>query len=123
MSAPPAGLHSGGRALWRSILEDVPEHMELTASELHGLRTACRMVDRADELDRIARAEGMMQRGSTGQPILHPAVREARQHRSAAATIVARIKLEQPVGTRHLNRRQRMQLADARRARWPAANA
>jgi hypothetical protein len=126
VSAPlaPKGLQPGGRGLWRSIVEDVAEGMVLTAPELHGLRTACRMVDRADELDRIAHAEGMMVRGSTGQPILHPAVREARQQRTAAAAIVQRIKLGDPqVGTRTMSRRQRMQLADARRERWPRAQA
>jgi hypothetical protein len=98
--------------------------MVLTASELHGLRTAAGMVDRADELDAIARADGMVVAGSTGQPVLHPAVREARQHRSAAAAIIARIKLEPPkVRTGPLSKRQRDQLGDARRNRWPAARA
>lgn len=112
MTRMPRGLGSSGRTLWRSILDDVPEGLELTAGELHGLTTACRMVDRADELDRRVGDELIVD-GSTGQPSVHPAVREARQHRASAAAIVQRIKLEPPApSTRHLSRAQRNKLRD-----------
>jgi hypothetical protein len=98
--------------------------MVLTASEQHALCTAARMVDRADELERIATAAGTIVTGSAGQPVVHPAVKEARAQRGAAAAIVQRIKLEPPKErTGGLSRRQRSQLADARRARWPIADA
>src|SRR4051794_36983625 len=97
--------------------------MVLTASELAGLGVAAGMLDRADALDRAVGANVIVS-GSTGQRSVHPDPREARHHRSAAAVIVARIKLDAPrQGTRGLNRRRRGQLADARRERWPVANA
>lgn len=55
--SPPAGLATGGRALWRSI---VAEH-ELDAAQLVQLTEACRMKDRCDELDRIVRGKGVLE--------------------------------------------------------------
>jgi hypothetical protein len=51
--ASPEGLDTGGRALWRSIV-DVHE---LDASQLVQLEEACRAKDRLDRLDRLLRGD------------------------------------------------------------------
>lgn len=49
----PTGLGAGGRALWRSVLD---EH-ELDGRQVVQLTEACRMKDRLDKLDGILRGE------------------------------------------------------------------
>lgn len=50
----PTGLSAGGRALWRSIID---EH-ELDAVQLVQLTEACRAKDRLDKLDDALRGDG-----------------------------------------------------------------
>lgn len=47
----PAGLRSGGEALWKAITDD----HELDATQLVQLEEACRIKDRCDALDRAVR--------------------------------------------------------------------
>ena len=49
----PAGLASGGRALWKSVTDD----HTLDAVQLVQLTEACRAKDRLDKLDQILRAD------------------------------------------------------------------
>jgi Phage terminase, small subunit len=123
----PRRLKPSGRALWRHVVEDVPEGMILDAIELEVLRMACQTVDTAADLEREARAMPTLVAGSGEQLVVNPLLREARLHRSAAVTMLAKIKLSPPEQTGHLSKRQRDrrrdQLAAARRARWPAADA
>lgn len=50
----PAGLSTGGRALWKAI---TGEHPDLDASQLVQLTEACRAKDRLDKLDATLRGE------------------------------------------------------------------
>lgn len=51
---PPAGLHRGGLALWRSLGQ-----VEHTAAGVIALE-ACRTVDRLDEIDRVIAGKGVL---------------------------------------------------------------
>jgi P27 family predicted phage terminase small subunit len=121
---PPSPLGPTGRALWRRVIADVPDGMVLDAVELEALEQACRAIDTAGQLEREAQAMGLVVKGSTGQPGVNPLLREARLQRSAAVTMLAKVKLTPPTEkTGHLSKRARDQLRDARAQRWPRANA
>lgn len=83
----PVGLGKSGRALWRKLTENIGYELQ----ELAYLEAACRLEDRAVELDALVEAEGLMVHGSKGQPVLHPAVAEARQARAEQARLLARV--------------------------------
>jgi hypothetical protein len=53
MTAVPAGLRAGGKALWKAIDD---EH-DLDATQLVQLEEACRAKDRLDQLDEILRGD------------------------------------------------------------------
>ena len=96
----PAGLGRDGRALWRSVLDDIEERgndetvFELDPRELALLEQACRIADRIAELEAIVEKRGLTTRGSTGQTVIHPAVAEIRQHRLALQRILGSIGLD-----------------------------
>lgn len=90
----PKGLRTGGRKLWR----DVVEAYELTAPELRLLGQVCVTIDAIDELDELVSTEGTMTVGSKGQPVLHPAVAEARLQRLALGRLLAQLCLPDPEG-------------------------
>lgn len=125
---PPRPLGPTGRALWRRVTADVPDGMELTAVELEALRQAAQTLDTAADLEREGRRLGLVVKGSSGQASANPLLREARLQRQAAVGMLARVKLTPPAErTGRMNKRQRDrrrdQLAQARRARWPTADA
>lgn len=80
---PPKGLGNAGQALWRAIHKGLPDGWELDEREVAILELAARQADAVAELEAIIAAEGTMAQGSTGQPVVHPAVMEARQGRLA----------------------------------------
>lgn len=117
----PKGLGEAGRELWRSVLADVAEGWRLDARDLALLEAACRAADRVQVLEDAVDADGLMVSGSTGQEVLHPAVSEARMQRQLMTALLAKVELAPPQQrTGHLSAKQRNQLADARRRRWPA---
>jgi hypothetical protein len=118
----PRGLGRAGGKLWDEITASVPDGWELDGRDLALLRRACDLADTEADLRASVAADGQVIPGSRGQPVLHPAVREARQTTVALSAVLRRIELKPPQpGTRHLSKRARDQLADARRARWPRA--
>lgn len=85
----PAGLHSAGKRLWRSItaefaLESDPDKAELLAQ-------ACRVADQIAELDEAAAEGPLTVRGSMGQPVISPFIAEARVQRGLLAQLLARM--------------------------------
>jgi hypothetical protein len=119
----PEDLRDEGAALYRRVLADVPEGMELDACEREAVKRAAKLADLAADLEADLAQRGLWTIGSTGQPVFNPEVaRLTTLHATIAATL-ARVKLTPPATTGHLNRRQRGQLADARRQRWPVAHA
>lgn len=84
----PAGLGAAGTALWRSVSPGI----DFEPYELAHLEAACRLQDRAAELDALVATDGLMIGGSKGQRVLHPAVAEARAARAEIARLLARIE-------------------------------
>jgi hypothetical protein len=119
----PRGLQREGAALYRRILADVPEGMELDAAELETVKRAAQLADLAAEVQADLRQRGLWVIGSTGREMLNPEVARIAQLNNAITAMLARVKLSPREGTRHLSKRQRDQLKDARRARWPVARA
>lgn len=76
------------RDTWAAITEQRPD---MGAAELSALSQACSMESAADRLDAVAQAAGYMSLGASGQPVIHPAVQEARLARTAAAAIFNRL--------------------------------
>jgi P27 family predicted phage terminase small subunit len=89
----PAGFGAAGRALWRKIHAELPEGWALDEREAAILALACRQADDLAHLEQAVREDGAMVTGSTGQPVVHPAIREARAARQAIGRLLARLDL------------------------------
>jgi phage terminase small subunit len=66
----PDGLRPSGRAFWRKITGVY----ELAPAEVALLGRACRVLDMLAEIDRRLGREGLVVKGSSGQPRAHPLV-------------------------------------------------
>lgn len=84
----PAGTKPGGRALWRSIVDD----FELDEHELALLRQAVRTVDVIDKLQADIDKHGATVESPQGVKV-HPAIVEIRQQRLALARLLAALRL------------------------------
>jgi hypothetical protein len=94
---PPAGLGSGGRALWRQIVRAAAEEeQELSALEQRFLLTAAQLTDQADELRAAMAGENKIVAGYMGQPTAHPLLNKWRQLTGLVAQTLARIKFLPP---------------------------
>jgi hypothetical protein len=101
-------LGPAGAALWRRIVADVPDELELDARELSLLESAACAADRVAELEALIARDGLMLAGSKGQARLHPAVAEARMTRQLCSILLSKISLAAPEPkTGALNVRQR----------------
>jgi phage terminase small subunit len=92
-NSTPKGLGNAGRALWRQIAGGMAEGWELDERELALLTLACRQRDDLSRLETVIGKEGVMATGSTGQPVVHPAVLEARQARLAINRLLGALEL------------------------------
>ena len=119
----PTGLSAAGRALWRSIVGDLADGMELDARELALLEAACRQADSVAALERAVKRDGAVIRGASGQRRLNGAVTEARQGRVALARLLGELDLagEQVPQTASSQRARRA--ADSRWAQHHARRA
>ena len=111
---PPGGLGNSGRALWRSIVKGLPDGWELDEREQAILKLAARQVDAVAQLEGVVAKQGAMVRGSTGQPVVHPAVVEARQGRVVVSRLLGQLALP--------NAEQEPQAASGRRAQHAAVS-
>ena len=91
---PPASLGKVGRKVWREIVGTY----ELEPHERRLIEEACGFLDRAAQLDEQVEQDGLIVKGSMGQPVLHPAVAEARQHRQAYSRLVGQLSFPDEVG-------------------------
>lgn len=112
----PAGLGERGSALWESITADVAEDgRELDPRELALLRLAAEAEDRIGQLEAVVDETGVMVVGSTGQPVVHGAVPEARLQRVLIRQLLAGLNLDgEPVAVSQGSLRAR----HAAEARW-----
>ena len=112
----PNGLGNRGRALWRSIVKGLPDGWELDEREVALLTLAARQTDDVAKLETAIKREGLMVAGSAGQPVLNPAVAEARQGRLALGRLLGQIELPDEEGKARGEASRRGQ--KAARARW-----
>ena len=88
-AATPRDLGARGRAFWRHTVE----MFELSEVETELLRECCRMLDECEDLRAAVDKDGTTVAGSTGQPRVHPALGELRQHRMALGRLLAQMAL------------------------------
>ncbi len=86
---PPPSLGARGRRFWRKTVAA----FEMSEVELELLRECCRLLDECESLRDAVVADGTMVQGSTGQPRVHPALGELRQHRLALGRLLAQLDL------------------------------
>ena len=117
--AVPKGLKSAGLELWREVIAGVEPGWQLTVDDLTTLTECCRLRDTEARLERRVAREGDVVKGSTGSPVLNPALRELRVIRALVMSSIRRVQVNRPgARTAHLSKGQRDQLGDARRNRW-----
>lgn len=89
----PDGLGNAGRALWRQVSAGLPDEWEFDERERAILFAACRQRDDVSRLESAIKADGVMSVGSQGQPVVNPAVVEARQGRLALGRLLGQLDL------------------------------
>lgn len=109
----PAGLQKRGRAYWRTT----SEAYELTDSENALLLEVCRTMDDLDRLAEAVTREGAMTMGSAGQPVVNPALTEARGQRAILHRLIAALALPDDDGDTVRTGHQ-LRGAAANTARW-----
>ena len=87
--SPPADLADRGRRFWSTTVATY----ELTDTELSLLLEVCRLMDECEALREAIDEQGTTVLGSTGQPRVHPALGELRQHRLALGRLLSQLAL------------------------------
>jgi phage terminase small subunit len=88
-TAAPARLGVSGAAFWRQVVD----LYVLSDAELRLLEQVCSTLDDLDDLAAVVAAEGRMAVGAKGQPVVHPAVQEARQQRVVLGRLLGQLAL------------------------------
>ena len=89
----PEHLSEEARDLVSGVLEDLTDAGEEPDAYLWAaVLQAAELISTADRLDAVARAADYVAQGSQGQEVLHPAVQEARQARTAAAKTITALR-------------------------------
>jgi P27 family predicted phage terminase small subunit len=89
----PTGLGAQGRAFWRVVVDT----WTLTKPELSILERHCQLIDEIDGLSAQLEADGLMIKGSKGQPVAHPAV-ASRLSVALAARLLGQLRLPDAAG-------------------------
>lgn len=84
----PSGLGVAGRALWRSVSSALPDGFAWDERELAILTMAAHQADDLAALEAAIEQHGAMVVGSKGQPVLNPAIGEARQARLTVSRLL-----------------------------------
>ena len=114
--AAPAELKARGRRYWRVTMAA----FELSGTEVELLRKCCRLLDEVEALHGAITVRGLSVPGSNGQPRVHPALGELRQHRLALGRLLAQLALPEEQGALPTPTQVKTRLAS--RARWAAHN-
>lgn len=97
LKAPPKGLKTAGKALWRAILGDLGDGWELDARELEFLTRACSAADHLAALEKAVDADGVMVKGSRNQVTVNPAISEIRQTKLTQLRLLSAIEMTDPL--------------------------
>lgn len=90
MSTPRAPAHlRGSRELWRRTVAD----WTLRPDELERLRLACELIDQADDARAQVERDGAVVQDRFGQPRRNPAVVVQRDAATAAARLLASLRM------------------------------
>jgi hypothetical protein len=110
----PDDWTDSARDVFLGVLDERPD---LAGAELSSLSEAAALHSAADRLDEAARAAGMIATAANGTVVVHPAATESRRHRTAAATILARLASASTGATTNSQRGR-----NAANARWHGAH-
>jgi hypothetical protein len=91
--APPVGTGPSGRALWRRIVAEIPDELELDARDVEALTCAAKLADRCRELSRVIEQDGLILHEPKGTR-LHPGATELRQSESALVKHLSTLDLD-----------------------------
>lgn len=90
----PSGLSTRGRAFWKNANQEFDfSHVNLAV-----LLEICRCIDRLDALDQSIQETGPMTTGSQGQPVVNPALTEARGQQVVLHRLISSLQLEDEDG-------------------------
>lgn len=89
-SPPAPRFGARGAAFWHAVTTE----FEPDEGEAAVLVEVCRTLDALDELDAAVARDGVTVAGSMGQPVVHPAVGEARQQRATLARLLRALDLD-----------------------------
>lgn len=88
----PEGLGERGLRLWTDTLAD----LDMDPDELLLLEEACRLADELDEMGALLANSAMLSKGSRGQPVANPLIREIRGHRLALSRVLRQLGATRP---------------------------
>jgi hypothetical protein len=110
---PPRGLGASGRALWRTVIADVPGDWELDPRDLAVLEAACRQANDVAELEAAVSRRWRDGGGRGGPAKVEWSGDELRQARLALARLLGQVDLPDE---------QRLPVTEASRRAQRAAN-
>lgn len=84
---------SAGQKLRLSLNEALPDDWEWSERDAAFLDLIEETADRIAEFESVIAVEGVMARGSRGQPIVHPAAQESRHARAELARLLDKLNL------------------------------
>lgn len=87
----PTGLGAKSKRMWKGYIDEYA----LNPGEQRVLEDACREIDLIERMEVEIKKLGakLTTKGSMGQVVEHPLVKEIRQHRATLSQLLARIKL------------------------------
>jgi phage terminase small subunit len=124
VATAPKTLAAAGRKLWKQAVAALPEEWELDERGEAVLMLAARQADDLAKLEKAIKGKGAMVKGSQGQPVVNPAIAEARQARLAISRLLGTLPFDdvdpekdaKPKDTPSMRGRR------AARARWRQEN-
>lgn len=88
--ASPTGLYKRGKR----IHKDLTDAYEFSDVEMQLVLEIAKCADRIDDLEDAIQDEGTMVAGSTGQPVVNPAIAEVRQQQMLLQRLVKGLRLQ-----------------------------